>query len=648
MSTVPPGKALLGLQQVSHAYGAQPVLRDVSLTLHEGDRIGLIGRNGCGKSTLLQILSGSIVPDTGLVTRAQGLRVALLRQQSALDLRRTVSEALEHAAAARRQIVDNYHAAMERLAACPAGHPAHDALQTECADLEHRVAMLGGWDVPLEIKRISASLNLPEGGRVLETLSGGELRRVDLAAQLLQHPDVLLLDEPTNHIDTRSVAWIESFLSRYEGTCVLVTHDRYFLDRAVNRIVEIEFMRVYTFPGNYERFLDYKARVEESEATAERSRQNLLRRELAWLRRGAKARSTKQKARIQRYHAVEEEGPPIEHREFMFEIPPPDRLGKFILEARKLTYALEKRTLVDRFTFAMQKDMRVGIIGANGCGKTTLLRLLMGVQEPNSGHVKIGDATQFLYLDQAHEDVHPETTVLDFVSEGAMKWEIGERRVYIPAYLERFFYDRATLHAPVGTLSGGERNRLHLAKQLLLGGNFLVLDEPTNDLDLYTLRILEEMILEFDGCALIVSHDRYFLNRVCTHMLIFEEGGEIVQITGNYDDYLLYAERRAREHRAAQEEARPAPVAGSGRDGDSSGLPAAKRLTYQERRELDAMEGLIVDAEAEVSAREEELNTPGFYEREHTVVNAALAALGAAKSRVEALYARWDELESRR
>ncbi|MFP4501204.1 MAG: ABC-F family ATP-binding cassette domain-containing protein, partial [Candidatus Hydrogenedentota bacterium] len=359
--------------------------------------------------------------------------------------------------------------------------------------------------------------------------------------------------------------------------------------------------------------------------------------------RGAKARTTKQKARIQRLDAMQEEGPPPRHREFEFEIPQPERLMKTVLNARDIRHGYEDTRLIDGFSVIMQKGMRVGILGPNGCGKTTLLRILMGREEPDRGRIVIGDATQFLYVDQSHEEVTPGQTVLDFVSGGQRHWDVGQKRIYVPAYLERFLFDKASVQMPMSNLSGGERNRLDLARKLLRGGNFLVLDEPTNDLDLYTLRILEEAILDFDGCALIVSHDRYFLNRVCTHMWVFEDAGNIVQLTGNYDDYLVYkgkqAEAEAAQRRQATETRRQ----------EVRNVPkeTVRRLTYLEKKELEGIEAQILEAEEKVAALEGGMADPAFYQRDGDHIRSVLQDLEEAKARVEALYARWEELEGK-
>ncbi len=634
--------ALLGIQEVWKNYGAQPVLRGVSLTIHEGDRIGFIGRNGSGKSTLLKILGGVETPEDGRVTRRQGLRTAILLQECRLDRAQTVGQALERAQHDAVRLLDRHHRLVEELARMPADSPEHARAAQDLADLQHELEIVDAWTLSQQIGQVSTALNLPGTDRTLSTLSGGELRRVDLAVAILQRPDLLLLDEPTNHIDIDSIEWIENFLANYAGSCVLVTHDRYFLERVANRIVELEFGQLISYRGNYEDYLEAKALRQEQTALAESNRRRMLRQELAWLRRGAKARSTKQKARIQRYEELEAQGPPERHKEIAFEIPSPRRLGKIILEAENVSRTVGGRTLFQGVDLILTAGMRVGIVGPNGSGKTTLIRVLMGLDAPDTGKVIIGESTEFLYVDQMHEEVDPDTTILQHVSNGMDYFDVGPKRIYVPGYLDKFLFDRASIHMPMRNLSGGERNRIDLARKLLRGGNLLVLDEPTNDLDLPTLRILEETVDAWEGCALIVSHDRYFLNRLCTHMIVFEGDGKVVQLAGNYDDYLLYREKVKAESAPAPAPARSTPPAPA----RPAGEERPRRLTWHEKKELESMESQILEAESELESLEGQMADPAFYQQDYKRVHEVLEAVEAARDRVAKLYERWAELDA--
>ena len=633
--------AILSVMNLSRSFGSQPVLEGVSFTVHEGDRIGLIGRNGCGKSTMMKIIAGYDKPEGGRVSPRQGLRIAMLTQDCQLDRSLTVGQVLEQAALSVRELVQEYRLLNEKLEHSRGEGREHDELVNAIADMQHELEVADAWNLEKDVRQIQDALNLPASERTLDTLSGGELRRVDLASTLIRHPDLLLLDEPTNHIDVDSVQWIENFLAGYSGSCILVTHDRYFLDRSVNRIVELERGNLLTFPGNYSRFLELKAAREEHENRAVANRASLLRRELEWMRRGPKARATKEKARISRYHSIAEEHANVHTtKEILFHIPQAKRLGKVILEAQKIAFKIDDRFLFRDFSFLMQEDMRVGILGPNGCGKTTLLKILMGLQEPERGRLIIGENTQYLYIDQVHKDIRPDESILEYVSNGVKEMDINGRRVHVPAWLETFLFDRSVVDMAIGRLSGGERNRIEMAKKLLRGGNFLILDEPTNDIDLTTLRLLEEAILDFTGCALIVSHDRYFLNRVCTHLLVFE-GTEIVLVTGNYEDYQLYCSRRG------QAGGPPALASVSTNAAAKNAEPSKPRkLTYKERKELDGISDAIHAAEARSERLQHEASDPALYQKDYKAAQEVLERLEIVKKEIELLYARWEELEA--
>lgn len=640
MSTPKPTEVLLSVQSVWKNFGAQPVLKGVSLTVHEGDRIGFIGRNGSGKSTLLKIMAGVEEPTEGEVVRRQMLRVALLRQHCTLDPDQSVGEALTRAHRDVADLLDRYNAVLSRLTHVAHDSPDHARLAREADSLHHELDIADAWHLEQHVKQVSAALWLPPADRRLDTLSGGELRRVDLAATLLRRPDLLLLDEPTNHIDIGSIEWIESFLAGYAGSCVLVTHDRYFLERVANRIVELEFGRLNAYRGNYDDYLEQKGARLERESQAEAARQGMLRRELAWLRRGAKARTTKQKARIQRYEELAAQGPPERHKELSFEIPASRRLGKRILEAEDISKSVDGKPLFRGVTLILTPGMRVGIVGPNGCGKTTLLRVLMGLEPPDRGKLVVGESTEFLYVDQSHEEIDPDATILQHVSNGMDYYEVDGRRLHVPTYLERFLFDREAVRTPMRNLSGGERNRIDLAKKLLRGGNVLVLDEPTNDIDLPTLRVVEEAVESFEGCALIVSHDRYFLDRLCTHTIVFEGGGKVVQLAGNYEDYVAYR-RKVPAAESAPSAAAPRP-----RRERPADVSKPRRLNYNEKRELEGIEARILAAEAEVARLESIVSDPGFYQQDYRAVQETLNALDAARSETARLYDRWAELES--
>ncbi|MBP7825746.1 MAG: ABC-F family ATP-binding cassette domain-containing protein [Verrucomicrobia bacterium] len=618
---------LINATDLTVRYNERLVLDGATLTLQAGDRLGLVGRNGCGKTTFLRILAGLQSPDTGEVTRRRDLVVSYLPQQGALDPARDVRANIQAGAQAVLDLIAEFEA-------LPAVSPRH-------AELEQRIAALDGWTLDQRIATAMSRLNCPAGDRSLASLSGGERRRVALCRAIIAQPDLLLLDEPTNHLDPESIEWLAEFLAAFRGAFLVVTHDRYFLDRVVTRMIELAEGRFFSHDGNYTDYLLAKAERQAGDAVLEHKRQMFLRRELEWVRRGPKARRTKAKDRLARYAEVAAQERAAPETEVELCIPPPPSLGNRVVELTNLGVTLGGRTLFRGFNFSFENGQRVGVAGRNGLGKTTLLRTILGQIPPSEGTVKTGPLTQFNYVDQDRMQLNEERTPLEEISDGAEFVIFGAGRLSRRAYLKRFLFADDRIVTPVKYLSGGERSRLLLARILKNGGNFLILDEPTNDLDLPTLRVLEEGLIAFPGVVLVVSHDRYFLNRVCTDILAFPGDGRIHHSVGDYD---YYVEKRQRALAAA---ARP-PVT-------QPALPAAppprtkpRKLSFKEARELEGMEAQILAVEEEIARIEALFVAPDFHRTHGPQTNQLKDDLAAAKDRLAALYARWEELERRR
>jgi ATP-binding cassette ChvD family protein len=519
-------------------YGSdRQVLANISLSFLPGAKIGVLGPNGAGKSTLLRIMAGLEEPSSGVAELAPGFTVGMLAQEPELDPERTVRENVEDGVRELRDLLDRFNAVSARFAEPDADF---DALLAEQSKVQELVDRHDAWSLEATLDRAMDALRLPEGDRDVTTLSGGERRRVALARVLLSSPDLLLLDEPTNHLDAESVAWLERFLEQYKGTVVAVTHDRYFLDNVAGWILELDRGKGLPFEGNYSSWLEQKqARLAVEEKT-ESARRRTLARELEWVRMSPKARHAKAKARVTAYDKLFAEEQNVKLDKVEIHIPAGPRLGDVVVDAEHVAKGFGDRLLVEDMTFSLPPGGIVGVIGPNGAGKTTLFRMIAGEEQPDSGTLQIGETVELAYVDQARADLNPENTVWKEISGNQDLIELGKREVNSRQYVSWFNFKGSDQQKRVPDLSGGERNRVHLAKLLRSGGNVLLLDEPTNDLDVDTLRALEDALLDFAGCAVVISHDRWFLDRIATHILAFEGDSQVTWFEGSYEEYAAW------------------------------------------------------------------------------------------------------------
>jgi len=519
------------------------VLEDIWLSFYFGAKIGVLGLNGAGKSSLLKIMSGEDTSFIGEAFPGEGISIGFLHQEPRLDPAKTVLGNVEEGVAATKALLTRYDEVNARLGEDLSPEEMEKVLD-EQGRLQDKIDASNAWDLDSQLELAMDALRLPPADADVTTLSGGERRRVALCRLLLQSPDLLLLDEPTNHLDAESVAWLERFLKDYAGTVVAVTHDRYFLDNVAGWILELDRGRGIPWEGNYSSWLEQKQNRLQQEEKAETRKQRTLERELEWIRMSPRARQAKGKARLNAYEELlrEETAQRIETAEIY--IAPGPRLGDVVVEARGLKKGYGDKLLIEGLDFTLPRGGIVGVIGPNGAGKTTLFRMIIGQEGPDAGTLKIGETVRIGYVDQSRDALEPNKTVFEEITGGSEEIELGKRKVASRAYVSWFNFKGAGQQRKVGTLSGGERNRVHLAKLLKKGSNLLLLDEPTNDLDVDTLRSLEEALLNFGGCAVVISHDRWFLDRIATHMLAFEGDSEVVWFEGNYQDYEADRKRR--------------------------------------------------------------------------------------------------------
>ena len=525
------------MNQLSKRFSSgRELFKNVSLSFFPGAKIGVLGVNGAGKSTLLKIMAGIETEFNGEAWSADGVSVGYLEQEPELDSSKDVEGNIMKGVGEVKALIDRFNDVSTRFSE-PLEDDEMNNLLEEQGELQEKIDAVGGWELERTIEIAMDALRCPPGNADVTKLSGGERRRVALCQLLLQQPDLLLLDEPTNHLDAESVAWLERFLKDYEGTVVAITHDRYFLDNVAGWILELDRGHGIPYEGNYTSWLEQKQKRLEQEGKQEKARQRTLASELEWIRQSPRARQDKSKARISAYETLLAEAKEKSPDTAQINVPIGPRLGNLVIEAKGLRKGFEEKLLIDDLSFKLPPGGIVGVIGANGTGKTTLFRMIAGQDTPDTGSISLGDTVSLGYVDQSRAELDPDKTVWEEISEGLDEVELGYRTMQSRAYVSQFNFKGADQQKKVGQLSGGERNRVHLAKVLKFGANVILLDEPTNDLDVDTLRALEEALIDFPGCAVVISHDRWFLDRIATHILAFEGGSRVVWFEGNYDDY---------------------------------------------------------------------------------------------------------------
>ncbi len=622
---------ILSLENVSKNYGIKPLFENVQLGFEDTDKIGIIDDNGSGKTTFLRVVAGAETPDTGKVVRAHGKTLAFLAQNPQFDDEKTVLETIFASSSGVMKTILDYEAACHELEA----DGSNAKLLEKVSELQHELEISGGWEIETNAKTVLTRLGITDTSLQMKTLSGGQRKRVALAHELIFKPDILILDEPTNHLDADTIEWLEDYLRRYTGALLLVTHDRYFLDRVTNRIFEIDRGRVQPFAGNYAYYLEKKEEQETLRAVEGHKREQLIKKELAWLRRGAKARTRKSKHRVSAAYDLINQ--PKERAKAEMDIAiGAKRLGTKIVELEKISKAYGGRRLIDDFSYLVKRDDRIGIIGVNGSGKTTLLEIITGRVAPDKGEIDIGQTVRIGYYDQESRALNEEQRVIDYIKETAEYVTTAQgNQITASQMLEKFLFPPAAQYSFIGNLSGGERRRLYLLKILMAQPNVLLLDEPTNDLDIPTLIALEEYLDDFPGALVVVSHDRYFLDRTIDSVFKFEEGGKIREFAG---DYTAYLETMAREASEARSESAP-PAAP-----ETPEKPRSQKLTFKENRELETLLTEIPETEARLAEIEKELVqfATDAYKR-----NELVREQQTLNARLEQAIERWAELAER-
>jgi ABC transport system ATP-binding/permease protein len=588
---------ILSLENVGKNYGVKPLFDNVTIGLEDRDKIGIIGANGSGKTTFLRVIAGTETPDAGKITRAQSKTLAYLAQNPVIDDEKTVLETIFASSSGVMKTIQDYEAACHDLAI-----EYTDELMERVSDLQHQLEINGGWEIETNAKNVLTKLGIEDTAAQMKTLSGGQRKRVALAHELIFKPDILILDEPTNHLDADTIEWLEDYLRRYTGALLLVTHDRYFLDRVTNRIFEIDRGTIQSFAGNYAYYLEKKEEQDTLRAVEGHKREQLIKKELAWLRRGAKARTRKSKHRINAAYDLMAQ--PKEKAKAEIDIAiGSKRLGSKIIEIKDVSKSYDNRKLIDDFSYLIKRDDRIGIIGENGSGKTTLLEILTDRIKPDAGEIEIGQTVHIGYYDQESRALNEEQRVIEYIREVAeYVTTVDGNQITASQMLEKFLFPPAAQYSIIGNLSGGERRRLYLLRILMASPNVLLLDEPTNDLDIPTLIALEEYLDDFAGALIVVSHDRYFLDRTIDSVFKFTGDGRIREFAGDYSTYLEITEREESERKESEirQSARKESV-------EETEKPKSVKLSFKEKREYETLEKSIADAEKRLAEIENEL-----------------------------------------
>ncbi|MFT2112298.1 ATP-binding cassette domain-containing protein [Marinomonas sp. 2405UD68-3] len=626
--------SLLSLEQVSVAFGHNPLLSKISFSANAGERIAIIGRNGAGKSTLLKTISGEVIPDEGVIRIEGGMKVAQLPQELPSANDKLVRDVVSEGSPQAHALLTRYYLLLEDF---------ENDYSNELSDIQHTLDQIQGWDLEQKVLKMIQRLDLPADKKMSE-LSGGWRRRVILAQALLSEPDILLLDEPTNHLDVPTIEWMEKQLQQYRGLILFITHDRRFLEQLANRIIELDRGNLLSFTGNIHAFLEFREKLLEEEERANALFDKRLAEEEVWIRQGIKARRTRNEGRVRALKALREERSErisVQGKAKM-SIETKEKSGKLVAEFTQVAHHFEDNVILQPMDLVVSRGDRIGLVGPNGCGKSTFLKILLGQLQPDSGSVRQGTKLNIAYFDQLREQLDPEQTVAENVGEGKDVIEINGQNKHIIGYLGEFLFPPERARTPIKALSGGERNRVLLAKLFTKPANLLVMDEPTNDLDVETLELLEELLMNYDGTLLLVSHDRAFLDNVVTSVIAFEGAGSVQEYVGGYNDWLRQGGKFAVESMTPELEKEPVK-----KEVKKEVTPqkVKSKLSYKLQRELDTMPETIAKLEANVERVQSIVSDDSFYSQPQDIVQKSLSEMADVESALEAMMERWLELE---